>query len=83
MKVIFCSKYSQSYEDFENAKKFPENVDSFEDNYIRNPCGSFCQLWQECMCAAVNVLKSGAKISDPTKRNDTQPNVFDINGTLA
>ena len=29
------------------------------------------------------MLKSGAKISDGTKRHDTELNLFDINGTLA
>ena len=31
MKVIVFSKYSKLYLDFENAIKFGENVDSFED----------------------------------------------------
>ena len=31
MKVIFLSKYSKFYLDFQNAIKFPENVDGFED----------------------------------------------------
>ena len=30
------------------------------------------------MWAAVNVLKSGAKIFDPTKRHQKQLNLFDI-----
>ena len=34
------------------------------------------------MWAAVNVLKSGSKISDPTKRHHKQLNLFDINGKL-
>ena len=35
------------------------------------------------MQSAVNVLKSGPKISDSTKRHDRQLNLFDISGTLA
>ena len=31
MKLIFISKCSKFYVDFENAIKFPENVDGFED----------------------------------------------------
>ena len=31
----------------------------------------------------VNLLKNGPKISDPTKRQDTQFNLFNINGKLA
>ena len=29
------------------------------------------------------MLKDGPKISDPTKRHDTQVTLFDINGKLA
>ena len=32
MKVILFSKYSKFYVDFENAIKFSENVDGFQDN---------------------------------------------------
>ena len=32
MKIFFCLKYSILYVDFENAIKFSENVDGFEDN---------------------------------------------------
>ena len=35
------------------------------------------------MRSAINVLKSGPNISDPTKTDDTQLNLFDINETLA
>ena len=34
MKVIYFSKRSKFYVDFENAIKFTENVDCIEDNYI-------------------------------------------------
>ena len=34
------------------------------------------------MWSVVNVLKSVPKVSDPTKRPDTQLNLFDINGAL-
>ena len=34
------------------------------------------------MSEGVNVLKTGRKISDPTKRDYTQVNLFDINGKL-
>ena len=62
--------------------KLPENVDGFEDNCNWTFCGSFCQLWQEYMWPDVNLLKSGLKISDPTKKYHTQLNLFDINVTL-
>ena len=32
--------------------------------------------------SAVNVLKGGPKISDPTKRHNTQVNLFGANGIL-
>ena len=35
------------------------------------------------MWSAVNVSKIGPEISGPTKRQDTQLNLFDINETLA
>ena len=41
------------------------------------------ELWQEYMWSVVNVIKDGLKISDPTKKHDTQLALFDINGTLA
>ena len=41
------------------------------------------QLWQECMSAAVNVLKSDPKISNHTKRHQKQLNLFDINMKFA
>ena len=34
------------------------------------------------MRSAVNVLKERLHISDPTKREDTQPTLFDINAKL-
>ena len=52
-------------------------------DFVWTCCGSFCQLWQEYMWSAVNVLKSCPKISDPTKRHDNQLNLFHINRTLA
>ena len=81
--MIFFSKYSILYVDFENEIKFGDNIDGFEDNCVWTCCGTFCQLWVEDMWSTFNVLKSGPKISDPTKRHDTQLNLFDINGTLA
>ena len=74
------SKSWKFYVDFENVKKPPENVDGFEDNCIWTFWGSFCQLRQEYMWSAINVLKSGPNISDPSKSYDTQVNLFDING---
>ena len=35
------------------------------------------------MWSAVNVLKDGPKISNPTKRQDKQLTFFDLNGELA
>ena len=32
--MIFVSKYSKFYVYFENAIKFPENVDGFRDNHV-------------------------------------------------
>ena len=83
MKVIFFSKNPKFFLDFQNAITLPENVAGFEDNCVWTCYGSFCQLWQEYMWWAVNVLKSRPQISDRTKRHDTQLNLFDINGTLA
>ena len=68
---------------FENAVKFPENVDCFLDICVWTSAVNFCQLWEECMWVAINVLKSGAKISDPTKGHQKQLNLFDINRRLA
>ena len=82
MKVFSFSKYSKCYADFANAIKSPENVDTSQDNCVWTCCGSFCQLWQEYMWWGVNMLKSGPKISDPTKRTHTQFNLCDISLTL-
>ena len=82
MKMIFFSKYSKFYLDFENRIKFPENVDGFEDNYVWTRDVRFCQLREEYIWSAVNLLKNGRKISDATEKHDTQLNFFDINGTL-
>ena len=78
--MLKCSKF---YVDFKNTVKVPENVFGFEDNCIGTFCGSFSQLWQEYMWSDLHVLKNGAKISDLTKRHDTQLNLFDINGKFA
>ena len=83
MKVTLFSKCSKFYVDFQNRIKFSENVDGVGYNCVWICCSSFCQLWQEYMWSAVNVLKNGPKISDPTKRHDTTHNIFDINETLA
>ena len=83
MMVILFSKYSKFYVDFENAIKFPENVDCLGDNCVSRYAINFCQLWQECIWAAGNVLKSGPKISDRTKRHHKQLIFFDIKIELA
>ena len=83
MQVIFFSKCRKFYVDFENSIEVPENADGFEDNCLWTLCKNFCQFQQEHMWSAVNVLKSGPKISGPTKGHDTQLNLFNINGTLA
>ena len=84
MKVIFFSKCSKFYVDFENRIKLRENLTALTIiDSVWTCCGSFCQLWQEYMWSAVSVLKSGPKISDPTKRHDNELNLFDFNGTLA
>ena len=54
----------------------------FWDNLTWTCWGSFCQLWQEYMWSAINVLKKCPNIADLTKRHDKQLNLFDINGTL-
>ena len=83
MKVIFFSKYSKSYVDFQNAIKLPRNVDCFGERCVWTCSQSFCQLWQEYMSSAVNVLKGSPNIWDPTKRHDPQVNLCDINAGLA
>ena len=83
MKVIFFSKWWKFYLDFENSLKLAENIASFEDDSVWTCCWSFFELWQEYMWPAANVLKSGSKISDPTKRHHTQASFFDVNGTFA
>ena len=75
MKVIFSWKFSKFDVDFQNAIKLGEDVDGFKDNYVWTGCRSF--IW-----SSVNVVKKCPKISDPTKRHDTQLDCFDINGTL-
>ena len=83
MKVIFFSKCSKFYANLENGIKLGEDVDGFGDTCDWTCCCIFCQLQQQYMSSAINVVKSGFKISDPTKRHDTQLNLFDISGTLA
>ena len=82
MKMMFSSKCSKYYVDLENAIKFQENVNGFEDNCVSTCCGSLCHLRREYMGSAVNMLKRGPKISDPTNRHNIQLNLFDINGIL-
>ena len=81
--MIFFSKCSKVYVNFENAIKFAENVDGIEDNCVWTCSWSFCQLWQKYMWSAPNVLKISPKIWGPTKWHDTQLDMFDINGKLA
>ena len=83
MKVIFFSKCSKFYVDFENATTVWENVEGSEDNCVWTCYWIFCQLLEEFMWSAVNLVKSGPKISDPTKRHDEELNSFNINWTLA
>ena len=83
MKVIFFSKNSKFYVDMYNAIKCEENFDAFKNNFVWSQGANFRQLWQECMWAALNVLKGGPKISDSTKRHEKQLNLFDINRKLA
>ena len=73
----------QVYVDLENAINLGENLEGFEHNCVWTSCATFWQLWQEYMWAPINVLKSGSKISDSSKRHHTTLNLFDINGTLA
>ena len=82
MKVILFSKYLKFHVDFQKAIKFWENVDGFEDICVWNEAFNFYQLWQECMWAAVNVLKSDPNIPDYTYRHQKQVNLFDINTEL-
>ena len=77
------SKCSKFHVDFENVIKLAEDVDGFEDNSLSTCFWSFCQLWQEYMWSAFNVLEKGPKISYPTNRNDRQLNMFDINEKFA
>ena len=81
--MISLSKCSKFYVDFENTTKLGKNGDGFEDNCVWLFCGSFCQLWEEYMSSAVNVIKSGPRISDPTKRHNTQFISFYIIGSWA
>ena len=83
MKVIFFLKPFKFYVTFKNAIKLPNNVFGLEDNYGSTCCRNFSQLRQEYLWSAVNMLRNGPKIWDSNKSNDTQLNVFDINGKLA
>ena len=83
MKMIFLSNFWNFYVDSENAIKFREKFVAFGDNLVWSSAVNFRQLWQECMWAAVNLLKSGPKISDHTKGHHKQLNLFDINIELA
>ena len=47
--MFFFSKCVTFYVNFENAIKFSEMVDVFEDNYIWTCCGNFSQFWREYM----------------------------------
>ena len=83
LKANFFSIWLKSYVHFENAIKFAKTIDEIVDNCVWTCCGSFCQLWQEYIWSAVNLLKIRTKISRITKKHDTQLNIFDINGILA
>ena len=78
MKMISCSKYSKVYIYFENAIKMPGSVGGFRDNFVWNQAVNFCQLWQECMWALLNMLESSPETSDRTKRRHKQVNLLDI-----
>ena len=78
----FFFKSSKFVVDFKK-RSLPENVEGFADHCVWTCCGRFFQLWQEYMWSFVNVVKSCPKISDPIKGDDTQLNLFDINGALA
>ena len=54
----------------------------FDDNCVWACSVIFCELSQQYMWSAFDVVKSGPKLSQPTKRHDTQLNLFDINGKL-
>ena len=75
-----CSEF---YVELKNVITLPEKIFGFEDTGIETCCGNFSQIQQEYMWWVVDVLKSGPKISDPTKIHDTQLNLFDINEKLA
>ena len=79
MKVISFSKWSKFYVHLENARKF---VEKFMEKFWSSGA-IFSQLWQECMWAVVNVLKTGPKISDQTKRDHKYLDLLDINRKLA
>ena len=75
-----CWKFSV---DFQNGINVREDVDGFEDDSFWSCFAIFCQLWQQYMWSAVNVVESCFKISDTTKKHDAQLSLFDINGKLA
>ena len=68
---------------FRKCKKIFRKIHGFEDNLVWSSGAIFSQLWQECMWAAVNVLKTGSKISDQTKRDHKYLDLLDINRKLA
>ena len=71
MKVNFFEKCWKFKVNFETAIKVPENIDGFEENIVWTCSPSVCQLLEEYMGWSINVLRSGPKISDWTKRHDT------------
>ena len=83
MKVIFFPKGRKFHVEFENAIKLPEKFHSLEDNCLWTSCIILSKVWREYMWLAVNGLKSGPKIYDPTKSHDTKLNFFDNHWTLA
>ena len=76
------SKCSKVHVDFGNAIKLAEHIDCFDDNCVWACSVIFCELSQQYMWSAFDVVKSVPKLSQPTKRHNTQLNLFDINGKL-
>ena len=76
---FFFAKFSVT---FKNSIQLWENVDGFQNNCVWICCERFCQLWQEYMLSAVNVLKSVPKISYPRRIHDTRLSFFVINEKL-
>ena len=80
---LFLKKPSKFYLNFKNEIKLWKNIFGLKDNCGWTSSGNFSQIWEEYLWSAVNILENRPKISYPTKRHDTQLNVFDINGKLA